>query len=82
MKPHEPCTIHWVDITSPGQYWADVEEAGLTMCVSRGFFVKESTTDVTIAQTLTAFDNKESDAHYGGMLTIPKGAVVKIETDT
>lgn len=81
MEKYKPCIIHWVDISIPDQYWANEDEAVLEKCVSRGYFIKQTENEVVIAQTISEKSDDVSARPFGGLLTIPIGAVVKIETD-
>lgn len=81
MEKHTPCIVSWVDIATPGQYWAEEKDAGVEKCTSRGFFVKETSLEITIAQTITEKTSDELGVHYGGLLSIPRGAMVKIEEE-
>jgi len=79
MDKHSKCTIHWVDISAPGQYWAGEEEAAIVKVVSSGYFIHKSEIEITIAQTISQEIDRPDGHTYGGLLSIPHGVVEKIE---
>lgn len=81
MTKHTKVMVQWVDIAAPGPYWAPAEESGLEKCTSLGFFVRESETELCIAQSLGNQDlnSSDKDIHYGGLLSIPRSCVLKLE---
>lgn len=81
MKKFDRVTVYWVDIASPGSYWATEEESTIEQCVSKGFFIKQTDKEVCIAQTISTTD-LENVTHFGGLLSIPRSVISKIIIDT
>lgn len=78
--------VWWEDSCSEVKYWLNILEEleqikkdGLTIIRSRGYLLDKSPKYVVIAQCLH-FTQNGNYARAGGLLTIPRGCVVKIQS--